>query len=54
MPCDLQMNLGGAKDRPDLNQVWENVQAKLAGKSVVHKKYAKTSFTGMVWGKVFG
>lgn len=54
MPCDLQMNLGGAKDRPDLNQVWENVQAKLAGKSVVHNKYAKTSFTGMVWGKVFG
>ena len=53
-PEFIQMNLGGAKDRPDLTQVWENVQAKLAGKAVVHKKYAKTSFTGMVWGKVFG
>ena len=48
------MNLGGAKDRPDLNQVWENVQAKLEGRSVVHEKYAKTSFVGMIWGKIFG
>ena len=51
---NAQMNLGGAKDRPDLNQVWDNVQAKLAGRSVVHEKYATTSFMGMVWGKIFG
>ena len=49
-----QMNLGGAKDRPDLNQVWENIQAKLEGKSVVHEKYAKTSVMGLIWGKIFG
>ena len=48
------MNLGGAKDRPDLNQIWDNVQAKLAGKPPVHTKYALTSFLGMVWGKIFG
>ena len=51
---NAQMNLGGAKDRPDLNQVWENVQAKLEGRSVVHEKYAKTSFVGLIWGKIFG
>lgn len=48
------MNLGGAKDRPDLNQMWDNVQAKLEGKPPVHAKYALTSFVGMVWGKIFG
>jgi hypothetical protein len=26
------MNTAGAKDRPDLGQVWENVQAKLESK----------------------
>ena len=51
---NAQMNLGGAKDLPDLNQVWENVQAKLEGKAVVHEKYAKTSVIGLLWGKIFG
>ncbi|KAL7940536.1 hypothetical protein V8C42DRAFT_356182 [Trichoderma barbatum] len=27
-----EMNLGGAKDRPDLQQVWANVSAKLSNK----------------------
>ncbi|KAL7931409.1 hypothetical protein V8C35DRAFT_323825 [Trichoderma chlorosporum] len=27
-----EMNLGGAKDRPDLQQIWENVNAKLINK----------------------
>jgi hypothetical protein len=48
------MNLGGAKDRPDLVQVWENVQAKLAGKPVVHKKYSLMGFFGTMAGKIFG
>lgn len=26
------MNLGGAKDRPDLQEVWENVNSKLNNK----------------------
>lgn len=38
------MNLGGAKDRPDLNQVWENVLARLNGQPLVHKKYTLQSF----------
>ncbi len=50
----LQMNLGGAKDRPDLKQIWDNVQAKLQGKPVVHAQYSLTSFTGMIWSKIFG
>jgi hypothetical protein len=48
------MNMGGAKDRPDLIQVWENVQAKLAGKPVVHKKYSLMGFFGTMAGKIFG
>ncbi|TVY75612.1 hypothetical protein LSUE1_G007193 [Lachnellula suecica] len=48
------MNLGGAKDRPDLVQVWENVQARLQGKQVVHASYKLQGFLGMVWGKIFG
>lgn len=48
------MNLGGAKDRPELEQVWENVQAKLEGKKRVHRVYRKISALGVIWGKVFG
>jgi hypothetical protein len=48
------MNLGGAKDRPDLVQVWENVQAKLAGMEVVHRKYSLMGFFGTMAGKIFG
>lgn len=33
------MNLGGAKDRPILQQVWENVQAKLKGQKAVHDSF---------------
>jgi hypothetical protein len=35
------MNLGGAKDRPDLDEVWENVKAKLNRKNRVHDEYKK-------------
>jgi len=48
------MNLGGAKDRPDLNQVWENIQAKLKGRDAVHKKYKLEGVLGHLWGKLFG
>jgi peroxiredoxin len=48
------MNLGGAKDRPDLKQVWENMEAKLAGKPEVHGKYDLQSFTKVIWAKIFG
>jgi hypothetical protein len=47
------MNLGGMKDRPDLGQVWENVQAKLAGRPVVHRKYSLMGFFGTMAGKIF-
>ncbi|KAJ5492701.1 hypothetical protein N7539_001447 [Penicillium diatomitis] len=47
------MNLGGAKDRPDLNQVWENVLARLNGQPLVHKKYTLQSFWSVVTQKLF-
>lgn len=48
------MNLYGAKDRPDLNQVWDNVDAKMRGTKEVHEKYSLQTFTGVMLGKVFG
>lgn len=48
------MNLGGAKDRPDLNQVWENVLARLNGQPLVHKRYTLQSFTKVMTQKLFG
>ncbi|KAL8276433.1 hypothetical protein RQP46_011185 [Phenoliferia psychrophenolica] len=33
------MNLGGASDRPDLEQVMDNVEATLGGKDNVHSKF---------------
>jgi peroxiredoxin len=48
------MNLGGAKDRPDLKQVWENAEAKMEGKPKVHQTYDLQSFTKVIWGKLFG
>lgn len=33
------MNLGGAKDRPDLQQVWENVNAKLNNNQPSHARF---------------
>ena len=48
------MNLGGAKDRPILKEVWENVEAELRGQGPVHKKVAKTTVTGVMCRKIFG
>jgi hypothetical protein len=46
------MNLGGAKDRPVLDQIWENVQKQLEGKEVVHKKYATTGILALLGSKL--
>lgn len=48
------MNFGGAKDRPELEQVWENVKAKLDGKQRVHTSYKLVSLFAAVKGKIFG
>lgn len=48
------MNLGGAKDRPELPQIWENVQAKLKGEKTVHGVYKKISTVGVFKGALFG
>lgn len=50
----LQMNLGGAKDRPDLTQVWDNVEAQLNGKPAVHKSFRLQSLFGVLGAKLFG
>ena len=48
------MNLGGAKDRPLLNEVWDNVDAQLKGKPQVHATIAQqTLFMGLKQ-KLFG
>ncbi|KAH8896111.1 hypothetical protein GQ53DRAFT_743452 [Thozetella sp. PMI_491] len=49
------MNLGGAKDRPLLDQVWENVQAKLSNKKVLpFSIYTKQKFFSVIGKKIFG
>lgn len=48
------MNIGGAKDRPDLPQVWDNVRAQMDGKAVVHEHIKTQTVFGTIMGKVFG
>ncbi len=48
------MNMGGAKDRPELEQVWENVQAALEGKDKVHNEYKLISVWNVIKGFIFG
>ncbi|KAJ6456688.1 hypothetical protein C8R45DRAFT_1034051 [Mycena sanguinolenta] len=48
------MNLGGAKDRPVLGEVWENVQAQLNGKSKVHNTYSTLGALKLLGRKIFG
>lgn len=48
------MNLGGAKDRPVLSEVWDNVKARMDGKPQVHAKVNTTSFLSGIKQKVFG
>ncbi|KAE9370057.1 hypothetical protein N431DRAFT_441934 [Stipitochalara longipes BDJ] len=49
-----KMNLGGAKDRPELGQVWDNVQALLEGKQKVHRAYKLISAWNVIKGVIFG
>ena len=48
------MNLGGAKDRPLLNEVWDNAQAKMAGKPPVHAKISLMSLASGLLQKIRG
>ena len=49
----MQMNLGGAKDRPVLEHVWVYVQARLNGDKNAKKTCRLTSFVSMVTSKIF-
>jgi hypothetical protein len=51
---EYQMNMGGATDRPLLNQIWENVEAKLHGKTAVHARYTKWGALQLLAQKLFG
>lgn len=48
------MNLGGAKDRPDLLQIWENSLAILRKEKPIHEKYKTQGAMSVLLGKVFG
>jgi hypothetical protein len=48
------MNMGGASDRPDLEQVWANAKAKIEGGSVVHTDYKKQGVLATLFGKLTG
>ena len=48
------MNLHGAKDRPDLTQIWDNVQAKLKGRRAVHTTYSLLGPLSLLKRKIFG
>lgn len=48
----FKMNFGGATDRPDLAQVWENAKAKLGGEKPVFGSYKKMGMMGLILGKV--
>jgi hypothetical protein len=50
----MQMNLGGAKDRPLLDQVWENVHAEMQGKPKVHASVGSTGLATGLKKKLFG
>lgn len=47
------MNMGGAKDRPELEQVWENVQATLKGQERIHNVYSLQGALGVLFKKLF-
>ncbi|KAM0805407.1 hypothetical protein BDR22DRAFT_798508 [Usnea florida] len=48
------MNLKGAKDRPALNEIWENAEAKMLGRPQVHEKYSLQKFATGIWQAVRG
>jgi hypothetical protein len=48
------MNLGGAKDRPVLSEVLNNVKAKLDGEAAVHEKIRTFGAGSLLKKKLFG
>lgn len=42
------INIGRASDRPELEQVWDNVMVTIEEKRVVHTVYTKMGFLGML------
>lgn len=48
------MNIGGAKDRPLLDQVWANVHAEMQGKSKVHANVNTMGLASGLKKKLFG
>ena len=48
------MNLGGASDRPKLEEVWMNAMAKDKGEKVAEQPYTITTPFGLIWQYIFG
>jgi hypothetical protein len=48
------MNLGGAKDRASLNEIWENTQALLQGKDAKHQRFSSIGALSVLWGNITG
>lgn len=48
------MNIGGAKDRPSLQEIWENSQALLDGRPVKHTTLSTEGFLKLIRKKIFG
>ncbi|KAL9105173.1 MAG: hypothetical protein Q9227_009593 [Pyrenula ochraceoflavens] len=48
------MNMGGAKDRPVLEDVWEYVQSRLSGNEFAKRTYRTTTVMGVLKKKIFG
>jgi len=48
----LKMNIGGAKDRPMLEQIWENVEAQMENRPAVHKKVQTQGAMNVLSGKI--
>lgn len=46
--------MGGAKDRPALDQIWDNVEAQLDHKPIVHKKVKTQGALGVFAKKIAG
>lgn len=51
---DEQMNLGGAKDRPNLEQAFDNAEAAMSGGVGPHKVISKQTFLQGIRHKIFG
>lgn len=48
------MNLGGAKDRPVLADVWDNAEAQLEDRKVPHSTVTTTGVWSILSEKIWG